>query len=241
MSKSYFISDAHLGLGTKDEERAKEQRLIEFLDAIKADARYLFIVGDLFDAWFEYRTVIPKGYHRLFTTLHDLSNAGIEIHYLAGNHDFWRRDFFTEELGVIQHVEPFTINIENKSIYIHHGDGLANHDSGYRLLKKVLRNKLSVWLYTWIHPDIGIPIARSTSEKSRNYTTNKDYGESDGMLAFAKRKIDEGADVVVMGHRHQPIRQVIGNGVYVNLGDWITHNSFAEITRGDIALKIWQG
>ena len=240
MLKSYFISDAHLGLGTKESERAKEQRLIKFFQSIKTDARHLFIVGDLFDAWFEYRTVIPKGYHRLFHALEELIQKGVEIHYLAGNHDFWQRDFFTEDLGIIQHREPFTTRIDEKTIYIHHGDGLAQYDAGYRFLKKILRNRFSIWLYTWLHPDIGIPIARSSSRKSRTYTTTKDYGESDGMVAFAQTMIDAGSDIVVMGHRHQPVRKILGKGIYINLGDWITHNSFAELTQGEITLKSWQ-
>ncbi len=240
MAKSYFISDAHLGLGTKESELAKEERLVTFLTRIRADARHLFIVGDLFDAWFEYRTVIPRGYYRLFGAIHELTRRGVEIHYLAGNHDFWRRDFFTEELGVVQHADPFTIQVDGKTIYLHHGDGLAHNDGGYRILKKILRNKLSVWLYTWIHPDIGIPLARSSSKKSRNYTAQKDYGESDGMLAFAKTKIEQGADIVIMGHRHQPSCHTIGKGVYINLGDWITHNSFAELSEGTITLRTWQ-
>ncbi len=240
MAKAYFISDAHLGSGTKDAERAKETRLIDFLRSIGDDARYLFIVGDLFDAWFEYRTVVPKGYHRLFNAIEELKQRGVEIHYLVGNHDFWQRDFFTTELGVIQHRDPTWIQIDGKKIYIHHGDGVTPHDTGYRILKKILRNKFTIWLYTWIHPDIGIPIARGSSKKSRTYTSAKNYGESDGMLAFAKNKIDEGFDIVVMGHRHEPVCEVIDHGIYINLGDWITHNTFAEFEHGEIMLKTWK-
>ncbi len=128
--KTYFMSDAHLGLGPKDEERAKERRLVDFFDSAQHDAREIFIVGDLFDAWFEYRTVIPKGYHRLLTKLEDVVEHGVTVHYLAGNHDYWMGPFFREELGIHTHYVPFETMIDGKRFYIHHGDGLANKDTG---------------------------------------------------------------------------------------------------------------
>ncbi len=240
MSKLYFISDAHLGLGTKEEERQKEDRLIQFLDHIKHDASQLFIVGDLFDAWFEYRTVIPKGFHRLFTKLEDLSRQGVIIHYLAGNHDYWIRDFFHDHLGMKTYHDAFDITADGKKIYIHHGDGLADKDTGYKILKKILHNKMNIWLYSWLHPDIGVALARSSSKKSRYYTATKDYGEQDSMLKFAQQKINAGYDIVIMGHRHQPLAREIGKGTYINLGDWITHNSYAELHSGQIILKYWE-
>jgi len=239
MAKTYFISDAHLGLGSREEERAKENRLIAFLDHIRGDARELFIVGDLFDAWFEYRTVIPKGFHRLFAKLDELTEANIPVHYLAGNHDYWMRDFFHDELGMMTHHDPFTTTVDGKKILIHHGDGLATNDTGYRILKKVLRSKINIWLYTWLHPDLGLALARSSSKKSRHYTSTKDYGEEDGMVQFARAKIDEGYDIVIMGHRHDPMCKEIGNGVYINLGDWIHHNTYACLENGRIALNTW--
>ncbi len=239
MPKLYFISDAHLGLGSKSEEREKELRLVEFLENIRRDASQLFIVGDLFDAWFEYRTVIPKGFHRLFTKLEDLTRQGVTIHYLAGNHDYWIRDFFRDTLGMNTHHTAFDITVDGKKIFIHHGDGLSGNDTGYKILKKILRGKWNIWLYSWLHPDIGIALARSTSRRSRHYTSTKDYGEKDSMLVFARSKIAEGYDVVVMGHRHQPTRKEVGNGIYINLGDWITHNTYAEFHGGQITLKYW--
>ena len=240
MSNVYFISDAHLGLGTAEEERAKELTLVQFLESIEGDASDLYIVGDLFDAWFEYRTVIPKGFHRLFTKLEDLTRRGIAVHYLAGNHDYWIRDYFSEHLGMKIYHDAFDITVDGRKIYIHHGDGLAQKDTGYRILKKVLRNRFNIWLYSWLHPDLGITLARSSSRKSRHYTSTKDYGEQDGMVLFAKKKIEEGYDVVIMGHRHRPLYKELGSGVYINLGDWISHNSYAEIHNGQISLKYWK-
>ena len=239
MSKVYFISDAHLGLGTKEEERAKEQRLIGFLDTLLKDASQLFIVGDLFDAWFEYRSVIPKGFHRLLTKLNDLTQRGITVHYLAGNHDYWIRDYFHDELGMKTYHDAFEITIDGKRIFIHHGDGLASNDMGYKILKKVLRSPFNIWLYSWLHPDIGIVLARSSSKKSRHYTSTKEYGEEDGMITLATQKIEQGYDIVMMGHRHQPVSKQIGKGIYINLGDWITHNTYAEMEHGRIELKSW--
>ncbi len=240
MAKAYFISDAHLGLGSVQEEREKESRIVGFLEHIKTDASQLFIVGDLFDAWFEYRTVIPKGFHRLFTALEDLTSRGITVHYLAGNHDYWIRDFFRDQLGMKIYHDAFDITIQNKKIYIHHGDGLVSNDLGYRILKKILRNKVNIWLYSWLHPDIGITLARTSSKSSRQYTATKHYGEQDSMLQYAREKIKEGFDIVIMGHRHQPTFTKVENGFYVNLGDWISHNSYAELDNGQITIQYWQ-
>ena len=240
MSRAFFISDAHLGLETREKEAEKERRLLRFLFHVKEQGSHLFIVGDLFDAWFEYRTVIPKGYHRLFTALEDITRADIEVNYLAGNHDYWMRNFFRDFLGVQTYSEPFAVTIDQKKFYIHHGDGLAANDSGYRMLKKVLRNPVSMRLYSWLHPDIGITIARASSRKSRHYTSQKRYGEEDGMRRFAAKKIAEGIDYVIMGHRHQPIAVPIEKGLYVNLGDWISYFTFAEFANGQLELKTWK-
>jgi len=233
------MSDAHLGVGPRAEERVKEDRLLRFLDAVAADGSDLFILGDLFDAWFEYRLVMPKGYHRLLTKLESLTRSGIRVHYLVGNHDCWIRDYFRDELGIVTHAGPFSTEINGRRIYMHHGDGLALNDAGYRILKKILRNPVAVWMYSWLHPDIGIRLAHSSSKTSRKYTSGKHYGEADGMTRFAGERIREGFDYVIMGHRHIPSVQTIGNGTYVNLGDWITHNSYAVMNGSALELKNW--
>jgi UDP-2,3-diacylglucosamine hydrolase len=240
MSKLYFISDAHLGLESREVEEKKESQLIAFLESIRPDATELYIVGDLFDAWFEYRTVIPKGFHRLFTAFDSLVRAGVTVHYVAGNHDYWIRDFFSEELGMVTHHDPLSLTANGLRVYVHHGDGVMPGDTGYRALKVILRNRVNIWLYSWLHPDLGIPLARMTSKKSRHYTAQKDYGEQDGMLLFAKSKIEEGFDVVIMGHRHKALKKPIGTGTYINLGDWITHCTYAELSPEGVFLKEWR-
>lgn len=237
---TFFISDVHLGLGSREKEKAKEDRLLAFLKGIFQATDTLVIVGDLFDFWFEYKTVIPKGFHRTLTALQEFTDAGKTIHYLAGNHDFWMHDYFADELGIITHLKEFEMRANGKRIYLHHGDGLADNDLGYRLIKPVLRNRLNIWLYRWLHPDIGVRLAKGSSRTSREYTSHKDYGEETGMIREATQKIREGFDIVIMGHRHKPNMLTINHGTYINLGDWIAHNTYAELSGGVIELKTWK-
>ena len=237
----YFISDVHLGLGGRAEERAKEDLLLGFLDHALPTASGLVIVGDLFDFWFEYGTVIPKGFHRTLTALQKYTDTGVPVHYLAGNHDFWMDDFFPAELGVHVYSGPVELLLGGKRVFLHHGDGLAPNDLGYRLIKPVLRHRWSIRLYRWLHPDIGVPLARGSSQSSREYTSRKKFGEGEGMAAFAAGKIRSGVDIVVMGHRHTPELVVMGEGTYVNLGDWITHRTYGVLRDGVITLQRWNG
>ncbi|HTR80359.1 MAG TPA: UDP-2,3-diacylglucosamine diphosphatase [Bacteroidota bacterium] len=239
MKKIFFISDVHLGLQDKEHEKEKEKRLLTFLSHVEDQAEQLFILGDLFDYWFEYKYVIPRGYHHTLSKLATLVEKGIKVHYVAGNHDFWLKDFFPVDLGIPVYKDPFAMTIAGKKFFFHHGDGLALKDGGYRFLKKILRNKINIAFFTLVHPDLTAPIARGSSRKSREFTANKEYGETDGMILFATEKIRNGYDVVVMGHRHSPLYQKIDKGVYVNLGDWITHMTYAEFDGKNIELKTW--
>jgi UDP-2,3-diacylglucosamine hydrolase len=238
--KIYFISDAHLGLASREEEIGKELRLVRFLDRILHDADRLYIVGDLFDYWFEYKTVVPKGYYRLFSKLAELTDSGVRLIFIAGNHDFWVKRYFTDELGMEVLREPIEENIRGKKFYIHHGDGLSKNDLGYRILKKILRNRMNIFIFSLIHPDITGWLARWSSRTSRQYTSGRKYEEAD-MVRYAAEKCDKGADFVVMGHSHRPAIQKTGNGFYVNLGDWIHHNTYAVFDGKKIELKKWIG
>ncbi len=238
----YFISDVHLGLGAKAQERIKEDRLLHFLKAIRPSAERLFILGDLFDFWFEYRTVVPKGFHRTLSALQEFTDSGIAVEYMAGNHDYWIGDFFATELGMVLHFEPFEAQLQGKRVYFHHGDGLAKNDFGYRFIKPILRNRWSIRAYRLLHPDLGVRLARRSSQTSRAYTSAKDYGkEEEGMLAFAREKIREGTDIVVMGHRHKPRIEPVDHGLYVNLGDWISFCTYGEMAGGQMSLNSWNG
>ena len=238
---TYFISGIHLGLGSRKEEKAKEDRLLAFLRSILPLTEQLFILGDLFDFWFEYKTVIPKGFHRTLTVLQDFTERDIPVHYLAGNHDYWMGDYFRTELGVQLHLDPFDVVADGKRIHMHHGDGLAGNDLGYRLIKPILRNRINIKLYRWLHPDIGVPLARGSSRTSREYTSDKKFGEDKGMIEYAEGRIAGGADMVVMGHRHRPYMKPLGEGVYVNLGDWISCNSYGALESGTMNLYTWNG
>ncbi len=222
MSKTYFfISDIHLGLQEKEIEVKKEKILVEFLKFAQVNCDELFIVGDLFDYWFEYKRVYQKGYYRTLTALKDVSEAGVKIHYFIGNHDFLHRDFFETEFGANLYHNPINLELNGKRFFIGHGDGMVENDTGYNILKWVMRNKFFQWMYSLIHPDWGISLASSTSKSSRDYTERKDYGEVDGLFETAKKKIEEGFDYVIFGHLHKRVFEEFKNGKYINLGSWL--------------------
>jgi UDP-2,3-diacylglucosamine hydrolase len=237
MPNTYFVSDIHLGFGTKADDLKREKIFLKFLDLVKKDADKLFIVGDLFDFWFEYRRVVPKGYFKVFTKLNEIIGANIEIQFLVGNHDCLIRDYFEKEIGLKVFRDEIISNINGKKFYIHHGDGLSNNDTGYKILKSILRNKFNQWLFSLVHPDFGMWLGTFSSRKSRSYTSKKDYGFSDGLYEFAKKKIGEGYDYVILGHVHKMISEKINNGQYINLGDWIKYYSFAVFDGTELLLK----
>jgi UDP-2,3-diacylglucosamine hydrolase len=216
-----FISDIHLGLQSSTEEKSKERLLVKFLDFARENGKELFIVGDLFDYWFEYKKVYQKGFFRTLTSLQNLTESGVKLHYLIGNHDFMHLNFFKDEIGAVMYESPVEVNIEGKKFYIGHGDGLVKNDVGYRILKKVMRNKTMQKIYSWIHPDLGVALASGTSKSSRDYTSKKDYGKDDGLFETAKAKIDEGFDYVLFGHEHKRKYLKYNNGYYINLGSWL--------------------
>jgi UDP-2,3-diacylglucosamine hydrolase len=241
--KYYFFSDVHLGLKSKEEEKQKERRVVDFLESARADADKIYIVGDLFDCWIEYRKVVPKGYFRLLTKLNEISESGIEINFLSGNHDFWLNTYLRDDVGMKIHYKPVEFKKDSKMFYIVHGDGLLKGDIGYKILKKILRSRVNQFLYSWIHPDIGISLAQGSSKTSRNYT-EEGLRSSDAMKDFAEKKISEGYDYVIMGHYHKPqlieMNKPDGKGYYITLGDWIKNNSYGVFSNGKFELKFWE-
>ncbi|NNG26285.1 MAG: UDP-2,3-diacylglucosamine diphosphatase, partial [Ignavibacteriaceae bacterium] len=215
MSKQYlFISDIHLGLHAKEVEEKKEKLLVKFLEFAESNCDELFIVGDLFDYWFEYKRVYQKGYFRTLTALKNLTDKGIKVHYFIGNHDFLHRDFFEKEIGTILYRDAFNFSLNEKKFFIGHGDGMVENDTGYKILKWILRNRITQWMYSKLHPDFGIWLASRTSKSSRDYTTKKDYGEVDGLFEAAKKRIDEGSDYVIFGHLHRRVFKNYNEGSY---------------------------
>lgn len=234
----YFLSDVHLGMKNYPYKKQQEDMLISFFDKlIKEKAKELYIVGDFFDSWIEYKQVVPKGFYRIFSKLYDLVNANVKITYLAGNHDFWRGTYLYDEFGIEMINTHIERTIEGKKFYIHHGDGLAYKDTGYRIMKKILRNRVSQFLYSWIHPDVGLWLAKSTSSRSRDYTSQKNYSRNDGLKDSGVRKIKEGFDFVIMGHRHIPVFLKEGTGVYINLGNWMSTFSYGVFSDGIFYFK----
>lgn len=241
----YFFSDVHLGLGSSASTRDRERVVLKFFDMlIENKAESLYIVGDLFDYWFDYRTVIPRGFVRTLGGIARLVDAGIRVEYIVGNHDFGHRDFFQEELGVVLHAGDVEVVLSGRRCYIAHGDGKAFNDTGYRILKKILRARSSNMLFRFLHPDVGIGVASYASRRSRDFTDTKNYeggqpGESDGLRAFAARKIrDDGFDLVIMGHNHSPAFVAHEPGHYVNLGTWLNDRSYLVVD--DDALELRQ-
>ncbi len=233
MNDTYlFISDIHLGLQSSSIEKQKERLLVKFLQYACDNAKELFIVGDLFDYWFEYKRVYQKGFFRTLTALQDLTEKGVKVHYIIGNHDFMHLNFFKEEIGVELYEDGISPVLNGKKFFIAHGDGLVKNDTGYNILKRIMRNKTLQTVYSWIHPDIGISIASRTSKSSRGYTTKKDYGEADGLFDAAKEKIDEGYDYVLFGHLHKRFSINYKDGVYVNLGSWLDAPCYG-VLKGD--------
>lgn len=242
MKPVYFVSDIHLGAPSlepsfEDKRRAELQR---FFDKISLEGSRMVIVGDLFDFWYEYKHVIPKKYFWLYVKLRELVDRGIAVDYIAGNHDFYLGEFFSKSVGLAVHQDGFSEEIGGRKFLVVHGDGLALKDGGYRMLKRILRNHLVQSLIKWVHPDVGFGLARAFSKKSREYTTSKDFGETDGMMMYAEKKLKEGYDYVVMGHNHVPKYERFGGGVYVNLGDWLGNFTYAIFDGNEMQLLKWE-
>ena len=230
MKTYFFISDVHLGLQNENLEREKEKLLVDFLKFAELNCDELFIVGDLFDYWFEYKRVIQKGFIRTLGALASFRDTGKEIHYIIGNHDFLHKDFFEKEIGAKVYEKEIITELNGSKFFIAHGDGLMAGDNGYKMLKKVLRNKFIQRVYSIIHPDLGIKIASGSSKASRDYTSTKNYGEFSGLLDTAKILINNEYDYVVFGHSHRRSMEKIDNGMYVNLGTWLKNPCYGKFT-----------
>ncbi len=237
----YFVSDLHFGVQSSEEEKIKERKFVKFLKHAQKDASELYIVGDLFDYWFEYRRVIQKGYFRTLTALQDLTEAGVKLHYLIGNHDFLHRDFFEKEIGVKLYPNYITREIDGKKFFIAHGDGLVKNDFGYKILKSILRNNLLQKAYSFLHPDFGIWLASLTSKGSRGYTDNKYYaqGDGDGLYEKAVALIDNGYDYVIFGHSHIRKFEKHKNGFYINLGSWLDKPCYGKFFQSKFDIFEW--
>lgn len=244
--KIYFASDFHLGIPSPEKSRERELRIIRWLDECQRDAHSIFLVGDLFDFWFEYKTTIPKGFSRFQGKLAEIADAGIELHIFTGNHDLWMFGYFEKEFGAKVYTEPIELQINDTSVYVGHGDGLGPGDQGYKFLKKVFTNSFFQWCFHWLHPNVGMGLANFWSGKSRaqaNNTEQRFLGEDEWLWAYTKElEAQQHRDYYIFGHRHLPLDlQVADNSKYINLGEWLNFNTYAIYENGKIDLKTFEG
>ena len=231
--KIYFASDNHLGAPNLEESLVREKKFVSWLDTIKKDAEAIFLVGDIFDFWFEYNEVVPKGFTRTLGKLAEISDAGVPIHYFAGNHDMWLVDYFQKELNLTVHNKPKIFTINDKKFFVGHGDGLGPGDKSFKIMKKIFKNSFFNWCFRCVHPDLGIKLGKYLSNKTRLKSSLEDLkfngNENEWLTKYCKEKLkNEHYDYFIFGHRHIPLEiELSPNSTYINLGDWITHFSYA--------------
>lgn len=243
--KVYFTSDHHFGAPTAEKSFPREQKFLKWLEEIEYDAAALFIVGDLFDFWFEYKTVVPKGFVRILGKLASLRDKGLPIYFFVGNHDLWMEDYFEKELGIPVFHEPIEVQVNDKLLFIGHGDGLGPGDKGYKRMKKVFVHPVSKWLFRWLHPDLGMKLAQYLSVKNKLISGDDDAKylgeENEWLILYTKKKeAEKHRDYYIFGHRHLPmVLPLLENKTkYVNLGDWIQYFTYAQLnSNGELDLK----
>ena len=233
----YFVSDLHLGAGTPSEEEKKKEKFIQFLQLVRQNGQTLYIVGDLFDFWFEYKNAIPKTEVEILTALKNLTLMNLPVVYLVGNHDFWQRDFFHKYLGVQVEKGDVILNQNGKKIFITHGDGKARSDWGYRIIKAVFRHPLNVWLYRQLPVDVAFPLARLVSGSSRRWTEQRGKKQLGEYEEFARQKFALGFDAVVLAHSHSPELKALEGKTLVNIGDFMTNFTYGILHGKEFELK----
>jgi UDP-2,3-diacylglucosamine hydrolase len=243
-NKLYFASDFHLGAPSYIKSREREARLVSWLDMIKADAAEVFLMGDVFDFWFEYHTVVPKGYIRFLGKLAELADSGIKIYMFKGNHDMWMFDYFIKEFGATIIPNELIIERSGKKFFLHHGDGLGPGDRSYKILKKIFRSPLCQWLFARIHPNLGVGIANYWSGHSRIANEIKDNRpfKHEWLPMFCSETLKTTHyDYLIFGHRHKPMEIQLGeNSRYINLGEWVNYNSYAIFDGTDVKLEYFK-
>lgn len=246
--KTYFVSDFHLGADARLSSTERERQVCRWLDFIAPDAEAIYLVGDMFEFWFEYKTVVPKGYTRFLGKLAQLRDAGIPIYAFIGNHDLWMFGYFESELDIPVYRKPIMQEIHGKQFMIGHGDGLGPGDMGYKRMKKVFTHPLSQWLFGWLHPDAGTRLAHFFSQQSRAATPPEERSwlgaDKEWLLQYCERKVTQGLepDYFIFGHRHLPIDWRLSNlkSRYVNLGEWMFHCSYAAFNGVELTLHFFE-
>ena len=240
----YFASDFHLGLSSlsRQEEIDRENKIIKWLSAIEHHSQAIFLVGDIFDFWFEYKHAIPKGFVRFLGKIAHLTDHGIPVYFFTGNHDMWMFRYFKEEIGVEIFDKPIELIVNDTNMLIGHGDGLGPGDTMYKIQKKVFTNKMMQWLFRWLHPDLGIGLAKKWSNSSRLRKAGHDeefMGEKEFLVQYCKQKESENHhDYYIFGHRHLPLEiNINGKSKYINLGEWVNNFTYGEFDGNSFILK----
>jgi UDP-2,3-diacylglucosamine hydrolase len=241
--KVYFLSDFHLGVPDAARSLKREQAIVNLLQKLSEDAKAIFLLGDVFDFWFEYRNVVPKGFTRLLATLSAITAKGIEVHYFTGNHDIWVFDYIPSETGVKLHRDIMHLQIGHQLLVIGHGDGLGPGDHGFKFMKKLFTNKICQRLFSWLHPDIGIPLARFWSGKSRGAMIEEEYlgDDKEWLVQFCKvYSKNHAVDYYIFGHRHLYLNMMIDErSRYINLGEWFKIGRYAAYDGKDVTVNEW--
>lgn len=246
--KVYFVSDAHFGVPNREKSHLREQLFINWLNEVKQDAHEIYIMGDLFEFWYEYKTVIQKGYVRLLGKMAEITDAGIPIYFFRGNHDVWAFDYLAEELNFKIYPDTLIKEIGNKTFFLGHGDGLGKGDNGYKFLKKVFRNRFNQWLFRWLHPDVGTRMGLFWSNKSRVANENSGIEKVNDaglerLAGFCKETLERqpNIDFFVFGHIHKPkITKLNSQSKYISIGDWISYFSYVKFDGDNLEIKYFK-
>ena len=245
MSKIYFISDLHLGSPNEQESLKREKAFVQWLDMAAQDAEAIYLVGDVFDFWFEYKRAVPRGFVRALGKIAEITDRGKPVHWFTGNHDMWIFDYLPKECGVELHRKPIILNHHEHRCYIGHGDGLGPGDRAYKFMKKFFDSTICQWLFARLHPNFGIWLASSLSGYSRGKAIEKDkvfHGEKEWLFQYCQDlESREHHDYYIFGHRHLPgTMKINDSSVYVNLGDWIVHFTYGILDEKGFHLENWK-
>lgn len=242
----YFASDFHLGVPSYEKSLEREKAIVSWLDHVAPTAKEIFLVGDIFDFWFEYKHAIPKGFVRLQGKIAELTDSGIPIHVFTGNHDMWIFDYLPKELGIQLHRKPVEREFNGKKFLIGHGDGLGPGDRGYKFIKKVFQNKFCQWCFARLHPNFGIWLANYSSRTSRAATGEEDEKflgkENEWLYVYCMEVLQkEHFDYFIFGHRHLPLRiELSDRSTYLNLGDWLKYRTYLVFDGENAEVKEWR-
>jgi UDP-2,3-diacylglucosamine hydrolase len=249
--KIYFVSDFHLGIPDHSQSLEREKLLVRWLEEVRRDAAGIFLMGDIFDFWFEYKTAVPKGFVRLLGKLAEITDSGIPVHLFRGNHDLWAFDYLNKEAGILLYRKPVIRELLGKTFYLAHGDGLGPGEKKYKLMKAIFEFPLSQFLFRWLHPDVGVRLGNYFSRRSRLAILSRS-GQEEGLFDkekemlyhYAGRKAEKHPEVdyFVFGHRHIPIiHRINDKASLVILGDWVSHFSYGVFDGHRFQIKTFPG